>query len=282
MTASFALTPVGHVVSTLTDRSAAPKQGREGAPPAEIVLEPAFADAARDLAVDDEVLVVTWLHQADRDTLAVHPRDDPANPLTGVFSTRSADRPNPVGLHRARITSVDGLRIGVDALEAIDGTPVIDLKPVLSPVPQGPPRPRAQRIRDTLARLERDVDAWVASGDGEAYLVPLSFLWDGETLLLSTLETNPTGRNLAATGTVRLGIGPTRDVVLVEGSVEVLTGVPGEVGDTFAAKTGFDPRTLGGRWGWYRVRPSRIQSWREADEIAGRDVMVDGRWLDEP
>ena len=283
MTAPYVLTAIGHVASPLTDRAAAPKQAREGTPPADVVLDPAYAEAARDLAVGDEVVLLTWLHEAERDVLVVRPRDDPANPLTGVFSTRSPDRPNPIGVHRVRITAVEDRRIGVDALEAIDGTPVVDLKPVLGAAPEGPPRPRAQRIRDALGRLDRDVDVWVASGDGATSLVPLSFLWDGETLLLSTPRTSPTGRNLAATGTVRLGIGPTRDVVLVDGTVEVVDEIAAEVGDAFAVKTGFDPRDLGGRYGWFRVRPVRVQAWREADELAGRDLMRDGRWLgDEP
>jgi len=95
------------------------------------VLHPDCADAARDLAPGADIFVLTWLHRARRDVLAVHPRDDPRNPLTGVFSTRSADRPNPVGLHRVRIEEIDGCRIRVRDLEAVDGTPIVDLKPVL-------------------------------------------------------------------------------------------------------------------------------------------------------
>jgi tRNA-Thr(GGU) m(6)t(6)A37 methyltransferase TsaA len=106
-------------------------QGDEGAPAAWLVFEPNVAEAARDLRAGDEVFVLTWLHLARRDVLAVHPRDDPARPLTGVFSTRSPDRPNPIGLHRVTITAVDGLRIAVQNLEAVDGTPVLDVKPVL-------------------------------------------------------------------------------------------------------------------------------------------------------
>jgi hypothetical protein len=145
-----------------------------------------------------------------------------------------------------------------------------------------PPQPRTpqQRKQDTLDRLDRDVDAWVATSDGDGpYLVPLSFLWDGETLLLATAAASPTGRNMAATGRVRVGIGQTRDVVLVEGTVEVLTRVPEATGDAFAERTGFDPRRLAEPYPWYRVRPQRIQAWREVDEIAGRDVMRDGRWV---
>ena len=127
-----ALTVIGHVESPLTDPALAPKQGSEGAPDAWLVFRESVRDGLRDLQAGDEVIVLTWLHRADRETLCVHPRDDPSNPLTGVFSTRSADRPNPIGLHRVRILAVeDGLRVHVGALEAVDGTPVIDLKPVL-------------------------------------------------------------------------------------------------------------------------------------------------------
>jgi nitroimidazol reductase NimA-like FMN-containing flavoprotein (pyridoxamine 5'-phosphate oxidase superfamily) len=110
-----------------------------------------------------------------------------------------------------------------------------------------PPRDRRQRIRDTMHRLEHDVDAWVATADpagGTPYLVPLSFLWDGATLLIATPASSPTSRNLQATGRVRLGIGPTRDLVLIEGTAQPLPAadLPAEVGDAFAANTGFDPR----------------------------------------
>lgn len=127
------LRPVGRVESPLTDRASAPKQADEGAPAAVLALDPAFADAARDLRPGDTVMVLTWLDRADRDVLTVHPRGDTARPETGVFSTRSPDRPNPVGLHEVRVTAVeaDGTRVHVDALEALDGTPVVDVKPVL-------------------------------------------------------------------------------------------------------------------------------------------------------
>lgn len=126
------LTPIGYVNSVLVDRAHAPKQGHEGAPDAWIVFDPAFREGLRDLRVGDEVLVFTWLHQSDRTVLSVHPRGDPNNPLTGVFSTRSPDRPNPMGLHRVRIVETDGsLRFKVQNLEAVDGTPIIDVKPVL-------------------------------------------------------------------------------------------------------------------------------------------------------
>jgi hypothetical protein len=141
-----------------------------------------------------------------------------------------------------------------------------------------PPRGRDQRRRDTLHRLENDVDAWVASAGDGPYLVPLSFLWDGRTLLFATPAKSPTARNLAATGTVRVGIGLTRDVVLVEGTVAVVE-VGAERGDAFAAKAGFDPRTLRTPYAFLEVTPTVIQAWREADELAGRDVMRDGRWV---
>jgi tRNA-Thr(GGU) m(6)t(6)A37 methyltransferase TsaA len=122
---------VGTVQSTLTDVAAAPKQGDEGAPDAWLVFDRRFADAVDGIAADDELLVLTWLHRADRSVLRVHPRDDPTNPEQGVFKTRSADRPNPVGLHRVTVTSIDGLRLQVRDLEAVDGTPIIDVKPPL-------------------------------------------------------------------------------------------------------------------------------------------------------
>jgi tRNA-Thr(GGU) m(6)t(6)A37 methyltransferase TsaA len=128
---TYRLGPVGWVESSLTDRDAAPKQGDEGAPPARIVFRPEFREAASDLRRGDEVLVLTWLHQGHRSTLSVHPRSDVNRPLTGVFSTRSPDRPNPIGLHAVRIEAVEGNEITVNNLEAIDGTPVLDIKPVL-------------------------------------------------------------------------------------------------------------------------------------------------------
>jgi tRNA-Thr(GGU) m(6)t(6)A37 methyltransferase TsaA len=132
MTTPYQIRPVGYVESVLVDRETAPKQGFEGAPDAWLVFDPDVADAIRDLAVGSDVFVLTWLHQALRDVLAVHPRDDPRNPETGVFSTRSQDRPNPIGLHRTQIAAIDGLRVLVRDLEAFDGTPIVDVKPVLA------------------------------------------------------------------------------------------------------------------------------------------------------
>ncbi len=133
MDGPFPLRPIGRVESVLVDRAEAPKQGDEGAPDAWLVFDPSVADAMRDLAAGNEVLLLTWLHQADRDVQVVHPRDDLARPVRGVFSTRSSDRPNPIGLHRVTIREVDGQRIRVANLEAVDGTPIVDVKPVLDP-----------------------------------------------------------------------------------------------------------------------------------------------------
>ena len=145
------------------------------------------------------------------------------------------------------------------------------------------PRSRAQRRRDTEHRLTHDIDVWVAtaSADGSPYLVPLSFDWDGEALLVATPANSPTGRNLAATRAVRLGLGHTRDVSMIEGGVEVLEigALPREQGDRFAARTGFDPRALATPYCWFRISPRRIQAWREVNELPGRELMRDGRWL---
>ncbi len=145
------------------------------------------------------------------------------------------------------------------------------------------PRPRAQRRRDTEHRLAHDVDLWVASAspDGAPHLVPLSFDWDGEALLLATPAGSPTGRNLAAGRVARLGLGPTRDVTMIEGAVEVLEldALPPERGDRFAARAGFDPRAETTPYRWFRVVPRRMQAWREVDELPGRELMRDGRWL---
>jgi tRNA-Thr(GGU) m(6)t(6)A37 methyltransferase TsaA len=127
---AYVINPIGCVESALRDRADAPKQGA-GAPDAWLALAPEYADGVRDLRVGAEIVVLTWFDRADRTVLTTRPRDDPANPLTGVFSTRSADRPNPIGLHRVRVLGRDGLRVQVGPLEALDGTPVVDLKPVL-------------------------------------------------------------------------------------------------------------------------------------------------------
>ena len=129
---SFEVKAIGRVESTLTDLKSAPRQGDEGAPEAWLVMEPEVAEGLRSLRAGDEVIVLTWLHRARRDVLSVHPRGDPSRPREGVFSTRSPHRPNPIGLHRVQITAVDGARLRVRTLEAVDGTPVIDIKPILS------------------------------------------------------------------------------------------------------------------------------------------------------
>jgi tRNA-Thr(GGU) m(6)t(6)A37 methyltransferase TsaA len=125
--------PIGWVESALVDRDQAPKQGDEGAPDAWLVFENSVGDGIRDLEVGTDVLVITWFDRARRDVLAVHPRGDLARPVTGVFSTRSPDRPNPLGLHRVTILAIDGTRVQVRNLEALDGTPIVDVKPVLDP-----------------------------------------------------------------------------------------------------------------------------------------------------
>lgn len=132
----FRVTPIGRVESSLTDCAAAPKQGHEGAPDAWLVFDPAVVDGLDNIRVGDRVVVLTWLDRARRDVLRVHPRDDLAQPEQGVFSTRSADRPNPIGLHPVEVLSVDGPRLRVRGLEAVDGTPIVDVKPML--VTDGP------------------------------------------------------------------------------------------------------------------------------------------------
>jgi tRNA-Thr(GGU) m(6)t(6)A37 methyltransferase TsaA len=123
--------PIGVISSVLQTRADAPKQGAEGAPDAWLEISPWAAEGLHGIAVGDEIIVITWLHQADRDVFQVHPRSDPRNPLTGVFATRSPDRPNPLGLHPAVVRAIDGTRLRIGPIEAIDGTPVVDIKPVL-------------------------------------------------------------------------------------------------------------------------------------------------------
>jgi tRNA-Thr(GGU) m(6)t(6)A37 methyltransferase TsaA len=128
---NFDLRQIGRVESRLTDTSVAPKQGQEGAPDAWLVLDPDVLDAATGLREGQRVIVLTWLDRARRDVLRVHPRDDFTRPMEGVFNTRSADRPNPIGLHEVDVIAVEGPRVHVMPLEAVDGTPIVDLKPVL-------------------------------------------------------------------------------------------------------------------------------------------------------
>ncbi|MEV6413670.1 pyridoxamine 5'-phosphate oxidase family protein [Kribbella sp. NPDC051718] len=146
-------------------------------------------------------------------------------------------------------------------------------------MPHAPARTPETRKADTLHRLATDVDAWVAtaSTDGTPYLMPLSFLWLDNALLLSTARKNPTSLNLQATGQVHLSLGQTRDVVLIWGTAELATPVPTPHADAFAEKAGFDPRQS--NYPFFRVTPTRIQAWREVNEIPDRDLMLEGNWL---
>jgi tRNA-Thr(GGU) m(6)t(6)A37 methyltransferase TsaA len=128
---NFEIRPIGRVESTLRDLKSAPKQADEGAPSAWLVLTPEVGAGLQGIAVGDEIVLITWLDRADRNLLSVHARGDTSKTQQGVFSTRSPHRPNPIGLHEVTITAVDGLRLQVRGLEALDGTPIIDLKPVL-------------------------------------------------------------------------------------------------------------------------------------------------------
>jgi tRNA-Thr(GGU) m(6)t(6)A37 methyltransferase TsaA len=128
------LTPIAIIRSTLQERSQAPRQASEGAPDAWLDVHPFAAPALHGLVVGDEIIVLTWLHRARREVLKVHPRSDPKRPLTGVFATRSPDRPNPIGLHQVTVRKISGNRLRIGPIEAIDGTPVVDIKPVLCEV----------------------------------------------------------------------------------------------------------------------------------------------------
>ena len=128
---SYEIKPIGVIRSELASREAAPRQGNEGAPDAWVEVNSAFAQGLEDITVDSEIILITWFHKAHRDILKLHPRRDKSNPITGVFSTRSPDRPNPLGLHRVTVLKITGNRLKVRPLEAIDGTPVVDIKPVL-------------------------------------------------------------------------------------------------------------------------------------------------------
>jgi tRNA-Thr(GGU) m(6)t(6)A37 methyltransferase TsaA len=146
--------PIGIIRSTIASRREAPKQGSEGAPDAWIEVYPWAAAGMRGLAAGDEIIVITWLHQARRETFEVHPRADPRNPLTGVFATRSPDRPNPLGLHPVVVRAIEGARLRVGPMEAIDGTPVVDIKPVLPCAPATPaaaPNRRGAQVTDCAA-----------------------------------------------------------------------------------------------------------------------------------
>lgn len=146
-----------------------------------------------------------------------------------------------------------------------------------------PARSRAQRRTDTLEKLRTDVDLWVASagGDGHAALVQLSFYWDGSTLTVATPRSSRTAENLMRTAWARVALGPTRDVVIIEGPVEAIPiGTSPELEEEHARASGFDPRTLAEEYIYLRITPHEIQAWREANELAGRDLMRRGAWLD--
>ena len=132
MKIDFSLQPIGFIHSSLQNREDAPKQGCEGAPDAWLEVKPEFADALDGISVDDELIVITWFHKSNRETLRVHPRGDHNNPLTGVFATRSPDRPNPLGLHPVTVLEISENRLLIGPIEAIDGTPIVDIKPVLN------------------------------------------------------------------------------------------------------------------------------------------------------
>ena len=132
MSTAFTIAPIGIVRSTLTDLDAAPRQGDEGAPDAWLDIAPSAVAGLNGIQVGDEIILLTWFHRAQRDVLQVHPRGDLERPLTGVFATRSPDRPNPIGLHRVSVLEVADQKLRVAPLEAIDGTPVVDIKPVLA------------------------------------------------------------------------------------------------------------------------------------------------------
>jgi tRNA-Thr(GGU) m(6)t(6)A37 methyltransferase TsaA len=131
MDEEYRFRPVGYIRSSLRALDDAPRQGSEGAPDAWLEINPVFARALSGISGGDEIIVVTWLHRASRDVLEVHPRGDPKNPLAGVFATRSPHRPNPLGLHRVTVHEISGTRLRIGPIEAVDGTPVVDVKAVL-------------------------------------------------------------------------------------------------------------------------------------------------------
>lgn len=148
---------------------------------------------------------------------------------------------------------------------------------------KAPARSAEQRKHDTLQRLEQDVDVWVATSDaqsGDPYLIPLSFYWDGTDLWLGTLINSLTSRNVQASSKVRLGLGVTRDVIMIDAIATMVASgdLPADIGDAFAEHAGFDPRKFEG-YCYFRVTPQRMQAWRESNEIKGRDLMLDGEWL---
>jgi hypothetical protein len=141
------------------------------------------------------------------------------------------------------------------------------------------PRSAEQRKSDTLTRLASEVDAWVATADaaGSGYLLPLSFLWDGAGVIVSTPRSSVTGRNLSRGGRVRVGVGQLRDVTMLDGTAEPMQDEQAK--DAFAAKHGWDPRKEAGEYAYFRIVPDRVQAWREVNELPGRTLMRDGGWL---
>lgn len=131
MSEEYICRPVGHIRSSLQSTQQAPLQGSEGAPDAWVEIDSAFLRALSGVAAGDDLIIITWLDRANREVLEVHPRSDPNNPMTGVFATRSPHRPNPLGLHRVTVREIAGTRLRVGPIEAIDGTPIVDIKPVL-------------------------------------------------------------------------------------------------------------------------------------------------------
>jgi hypothetical protein len=142
-----------------------------------------------------------------------------------------------------------------------------------------PPRSQQQRKQDTLGRLESDADAWIATADtaGNGYLLPLSFLWDGTGVIVSTPRSSATGRNLSRGARVRVGVGQLRDVTMIDGTAEPVRDERAK--DAFAAKHGWDPRKEAGDYAYFRIVPDRVQAWREVNELPGRTLMRDGDWL---
>ena len=184
------LVPVAFVRSELSDRQDCPKQYTEGAPPARIEVLPEFVPAMHGLREGQDVLILTWLHQADRSYLTVHPRGDVNRPQKGVFDTRSPDRPNPIGLHRTRITSIQGATLEVDALEVLDGTPVVDIKTT-------GPEDRMLRSRRNQGRAPETAENWGSDVGAQA----------GEELRWACAEAHALGMLAGASGNASLRLG---------------------------------------------------------------------------
>jgi tRNA-Thr(GGU) m(6)t(6)A37 methyltransferase TsaA len=251
------LTAIGRVESELTDQASAPKQGGEGAPDAWLVFEPWVLDGLADIRPGAEVIVLTWLDRAQRDVLRVHPRDDPANPLTGVFATRSADRPNPVGLHPVEVLAVDGARVRVRGLEAVDGTPIVDVKPVLPPQPA--PVGDADAGADAGARAVFAANRYMVLGtadeDGRPWTTPVWCAREGyHELYWVSDPTTRHSRNIAARREISIVVFDSQvpvgsaAAVYMQATAQELTGAVLERGmEVFArenAAQGLDPWTL--------------------------------------